>query len=129
MAETNGVAQIKVGGKTTPLLFGRAAAQEMSNRTIDKLSGNSVKLLVDLVYSGMLNHAIKNDFPFPLYSEVYDLIEEFEDEEDAVEQEELLWETFQASRWGSEWAKVIEEAKKKVEGLEKALQEAEKLNL
>lgn len=125
MAETNGIAEITVGGEKIPLLFGRAAAQEMSNRSIENLSGNEIKLLTDLVYSGMLNHAIANDFPFPKYNETYSLVERFADEENAFEQQESIWETFQASRWGSEWAKAIEGAKKKVEELQKAIEQSE----
>lgn len=114
MAETNGRAQITVEGVIHPLLFGRAAVQEMSNRSIANPSANGVKLLVDLVYSGMLNDAIFTDLPYPVYSDVYLLVEKFADEEDAQEQEKLLWESFEASRFGAEWVKNIQEAKKKI---------------
>lgn len=113
MAETNGVAEIRVGGITYPLLFGRAAAQEMSDRTLSNLSGNPVKLLTDLVYSGMMNNAILNSQKFPSQTEVYLLVEDFSDEKDMLEQEKALWDTFEASKWGSKWNEEIAEVKKK----------------
>lgn len=121
MAETNGIAQIKVGGEIYPLLFGRAAVQEMSDRSVNNLSSNGVKLLVDLVFSGMMNHNIKFDLPRVEYSEVYELVENFADEEDAKEQEKKLWEIFEASRWGSQWVNELNEIKKKVQKMTKSL--------
>lgn len=121
MAETNGIAQIKVGGEIHSLLFGRAAVQEMSNRSIKNLTDNSAKLLTDLVFSGIMNHNIKYDLPRVEYSDVYDLVENFADEEDAKEQEKKLWETFEASRWGSQWVDELNEIKKKVQKMTKSL--------
>lgn len=121
MAETNGIAQIKVGGETYPLLFGRAAVQEMSDRSVNNLSSNGVKLLADLVFSGIMNHNIKFDLPRVEYSDVYELVENFADEEDAKEQEKKLWEIFEASRWGSQWVNELNEIKKKVQTMTKNL--------
>lgn len=121
MSETNGIAQIKVGGEIYPLLFGRAAVQEMSDRSVNNLSSNGVKLLVDLVFSGMMNHNIKFDLPRVEYSDVYELVENFADEEDAKEQEKKLWEIFEASRWGSQWVNELNEIKKKVQTMTKSL--------
>lgn len=115
MAETNGISEIRIAGKVYPLLFGRAAAQEMATRSIENLTGNPVKLFLDLIYSGMMNNAIKEETKFPQFSEVYELLELFPDEEDATEQQAQIWECFQSSRFGAEWAQKIEESKKKVE--------------
>lgn len=114
MAETNGFAEIKVGGVKYSLLFGRAAVQEMSDRSIEKPSANSVELLTNLIYSGMLNFNIKHDLPRVPYHEAYDLVEAFADESDAREQERLLWEIFESSRWGSKWMEELADIKKKV---------------
>lgn len=115
MAETNGIAEIRVNGNVHQLLFGRAAVQEMSDRSITNLSSNGTKLLTDLIYSGLMNHNIKFDLPRVEYSDVYDLVEQFADEEDASDQEKKLWETFEASRWGSQWVDELNKIKKKVE--------------
>lgn len=113
--ETNGITKIIVGGKEYPLLFGRAAVEEMSRRSSEKLSNNGVKLLTDLVYSGLLNRAIKDDSEFPSYSDVYDLVEDFQLEEDSSEQYEKIWKIFESSRWGSQWLEKLNEIKKKVD--------------
>lgn len=122
MSQTNGVAEIRIGGKVYPLLFNRAAVQEMSERSQRNLSSNGVKLLSDLVYSGMLNHCIRHELSFPNYSEVVAMIEDdFPDEEDAIEQEKLLWEVFETSRWGSKWVNELNEIKKKVQKITETL--------
>lgn len=115
MAETNGMAKITVEGVEYPLLFARAAVQEMTKRSLGNPSANEVKLLTDLVFSGMLNFAIFSDGIYPVYTEVYKLVEKFADEETASTQEELLWVTFESSRWGAEWRERLEEAKKKLD--------------
>ena len=117
MAETNGFCEIKVGKgeseRTYPLLFGLAATREMARRTVEGMTANEIKVLTDLVYSGSMNHAIASDLPFPSYSEVYGIVEEFQEREDATEQFDRIWETFNASKFGSQWIKTVDEAKKK----------------
>lgn len=107
------VTEIKIGGVTYPLLFGRQAAEEMGRRTSDSFSPNGFKLFCDLVYSGMCNHATANDYPFPRYQEVYDKVELFYNESDAKEQQELIWDIFYKSKWGAEYLEKIQEAEKK----------------
>lgn len=114
MAETNGFSEITVRGQKYPLLFGFAAAQEMATRSMKNLSDNSVKNLTDLIYSGMLNEAISSDIPLPTYSEAYQITELFALENNAKEQEKKIWEVFLQSRWGQDYAKAIEKAKKKI---------------
>lgn len=117
MAETNGICEIKVGSgadeRTYPLLFGLAAVREMARRTIEGFTANEIKLVTDLVYSGSMNYAISKDLPFPTYGEVYALVEEFQAREDATEQFDYMWETFNASKFGAKWVAQVEEAKKK----------------
>lgn len=115
MATTNGKTIITVGGKEYLLHFGRAAVEEMSHRAADRLTPNRIKMFTDLIYSGMMNSAIATDTPFPSYPEVYELIEDFQDEEDASEQQTKIWNVFEQSRWGAEWIKKLEETKKKVD--------------
>lgn len=115
MATTNGMTKITVGGKEYPLRFGRAAVEEMSRRSAENLSANRVKMFTDLVFSGMMNNAIANDLPFPSYPEAYEMVEEFQDEPDASEQQNEIWGVFEQSRWGAEWLTKLEEVKKKVD--------------
>lgn len=121
---TNGITKITIGGEQYPLRFGRAAVEEMSRRSGENLSVNATKMLTDLVFSGMLNHSLAKDEQLPSYPDVYELIEAFQDEEDSSEQYAHLWETFEKSRWGSEWMSKLDDVKKKVEA---AIAEGEKV--
>lgn len=115
MAETNGMAEITVAGVKYPLLFARLAVQEMTTRSLTNPSGNPVLLLINLIHSGLLNHAVFTDSVHPLYPETYLLVDMFAEEEDAKEQEQKLWNIFESSRWGADWVAKLEEAKKKMD--------------
>lgn len=105
--------EVRIGGETYPLLFGRQSAEEMGRRTSDSFSPNGFKLFCDLVYSGWCNHATANDYPFPTYQSVYELVEAFYDEDDSKEQQETIWDVFYKSKWGAEYLKKIQDAEKK----------------
>lgn len=127
MAESNGRCEIKVGEgaeeRTFPLLFGLAAVREMARRTVEGFTANEIKVLTDLVYAGRMNAAIADDLPFPSYGECYALIEEFQSRADATEQFDRVWEVFNTSKFGAEWLKTVDEAKKKaIELMEAGLQ-------
>lgn len=117
MAETNGRYDLVVGtgenARTYPLLFGMAAVREMARRTMDGFTANEIKLVTDLIYSGSLNYAISQDLPFPTYGEIYSLVEEFQEQEDATQQFDRMWEVFNTSKFGAKWIETVEEAKKK----------------
>lgn len=117
MAETNGRFDIVIGtgkeAKTYPLLFGLAAVREMARRSIEGFTANEIKVFTDLVYAGTMNYAISQDLPFPAYGEIYQMVEEFQEQEDATEQFNAMWEVFNASKFGSKWLETVEEAKKK----------------
>lgn len=111
----NGVAEITVGGKIIKLRFGMVASEEFSKRIFNYQTENASKLSVDLVYSGMLNHAVANSLPIPDYSEVYDLCEEFNGQQDVKEQMEKVWAVFSESKHGSKWLDMVNAQKKKEE--------------
>lgn len=111
----NGITEITVGGEKYPLLYGRAAAEEIAIRIGRSFTANSFKNNLDLIYAGLLNHAIKHDNPIPEYEEVYSLVEAFHDEEDAKEQIEKISGVYAESKWGRDFLSALEEAKKKVE--------------
>lgn len=121
MAETNGMAEITVGGVKYPLLFGRASVQEMSDRCLIDMTGNSVVLLANLVYSGRMNYNKSESQPIVSYKEIWNLVEEFADEPDAQEQEKLLWEIFETSKHGSKWVTELAEIKKKMTAITESL--------
>lgn len=123
MAEASGFDQIEVKGVIYPLLFGRAAVQELSDRNRDSTSGsgNGVKLLIDLIYAGMLNYAIFSDTSVVAYSEVYLIVDDFAEEENFKLKEASLWKSFESSRFGAEWVLDILEAKKKMERVKSEL--------
>lgn len=124
---TNGVAVLRVGGNEYPLLFGRASVEEMARRFTENISGNGFRLFLDLVYSGMLNQAIRDDMPYPDRTELHDLVEQFYDEPDSKEQHSKIWETFEKSRWGSEFAEKMEVLKKKAEKVVKEMESQNKI--
>lgn len=113
----NGITEITVGGVKYPLLFGRAAAEEMNTRLFSELTPNDFKVTNDLIYSGMMNYAISRDLPIPRYSDVFTISELLYDEDDGSEQYQNLWKVFQESKWGKIIDDKVKEAKKKIESL------------
>lgn len=112
---TNGICHIRVKEVKYPLYFGMLAIEELVNRLDRSDSDNHVKILTDMVFSGMCNHAYRQDLEFPKYSEVCDLIEDFFDEEDSSEQYVAIDLCFKESKHGSRWVEKLEELKKKIE--------------
>lgn len=113
----NGVCEMRIAGKVYPLKFGIVAVEEFSRLCSDNVSKNANKAMIELIYSGLFNHAIANRLPAKSFSEVYDLVEEFNNEDDAADQIEKIWETFNQSKYGSEWLKKIEGLAKKKDEL------------
>jgi len=124
---TNGICSIRVKGTEHPLYFGMLAIEEVSSRLGDNPSSNLVKIVTDMVYGGMCNHAFRNDRPFPTYESVADLVEELFDEEDSNEQYMALDTCFRESKHGSKWMQKMEELKKKV--MELTEQKAETMEM
>lgn len=114
---TNGICSIRVKGVEYPLYFGRQAIEELALRTEANFSTSPFKILVDLIYSGMCAHAARKDIPFPKYEDVYELCEDFEDEEDSAEQYMAVDECFKASKYGSDYIDKLNDTKKKMERL------------
>ena len=125
---TNGICEIRVQGVKHPLYFGRLAQEEITRRTDANILGNSVKILTDMVFAGKVNHANKNELPFPTYGEVSDLVEALYEEEDAQEQISAMDECFRESKYGKQLLDGWEDLKKKMEELvaeqERAMAEA-----
>lgn len=112
---TNGYIDIKIGAETYGLFFGRQSVEEFARRTEKYLSDNSFKIATDMVFSGMANYATKHELPVLPYEQVYDLMEEFSDQEDYNAQYAKVAETFWESKYGSDYREKLEELKKKVE--------------
>lgn len=121
---TNGICEIKVAGVVHPLYFGRLAQEEISRRTDANILGNSVKVLTDMVYAGRVNYANRHELPFPSYTEISDLVEDWTDEEDYSEQVEAVDKCFRESKYGRKLVEGWEELKKKMESL---VEEQEKI--
>lgn len=111
----NGYCEIKIEGKIYPLKFGMVAVEDIAGRMASNPSVHATKILIDLIYGGMLNHSIANSLMPKPYNEVYDLCEKLSDEPDYQEQTKLVWETFQSSKHGSKWTKALEDLGKKKE--------------
>lgn len=115
--------KIRIGGVEYPLYFGMQAAEEVGRRTEQYLTQNSFKIFVDIVYAGMSNHFTKLDVPPLSYKDVYELVEEFVNEDDSSEQQDAIARAFNESKYGSELLQKYEDIKKK---LEKATAEVKK---
>ncbi len=114
----NGICEIKVKDKTYPIKFGMVAVEEFGRMCKNNVSENSNKIMVELIYAGMFNHAIANRLVAPSFQYVYDLVEEFNEENDCADQYDKVWTCFNESKHGSEWLKVVTDlAKKKGENL------------
>ena len=111
----NGNCVITIGGIDYPLYFGRLAVEEFAKRTEQHLSPNGFKIATDMVYAGMINFQSRNNLPLSPYSEVYDLMEAFSDEENWEENFRQIDEAFFDSKYGSQYKDKIEELKKKLE--------------
>ena len=124
----NGNCIIRVKGVEYPLYFGRQAIEESARRSEISITGNSVKFFADTVYAGMANHATKLDVPPLPYSEVYDIVEEFYEEEDSAEQFEAIDTCFKESKYGRDFIEKIEELKKKWEAETEAMKNKAQTN-
>lgn len=117
----NGNCVITIGGVPHPLYFGRLAVEEFARRTEENISGNGFKIATDMVYAGIINFQSRENLPMTSYKEVYDLMEEFSDQEDFQEQYLKVDEVFFQSKYGLQYKNKIEELKKKI------LEETEKI--
>lgn len=113
----NGVCEIQIGNKKHPLKFGMVAIEEFSRLLSDNPSTNANKTMVELIFAGLMNHAIMNRKPVMPFNEVYELVENFNDEPDAIDQYTAVFNCFQESKHGANWMEAIEninkESKKK----------------
>lgn len=123
---TNGICSIRVKGVEYPLYFGRQAVEELALRTEANFSSNSFKILLDMVYAGMSAHAAKNGMPYPKESDVYQLVEDFLEEEDSAEQHDAIDECFKQSKYGSDYLKQLDDLKKKMDSLVKKVKSVKK---
>lgn len=117
--DTNGFFDLRIGkgeeAKVYRLYFGMFAVEELTLRSVERPSNNLGKIATDLVYAGLCNMAIRNDEPFPKYSDANELIEALFLEDDGMEQYLAMHECFAKSKFGKRlFDKVEEEAKKKV---------------
>ena len=123
-AEHNGLVEITVKGKKHLLRFSYPACMDFEIRVFKNPSSNNGKMFIDLIYSGMLGDALRNEKPEPAYPEVYDLADKLTEEDNFQEQQAKVWEAYNQSKWGKEWmAKIEAFNKKKVEEENQQIQE------
>lgn len=115
--EQNGICFIKVKGIEYPLYFNRMAIQEVAMRTEAATSPNDFKVTVDLVYGGMCAYNYSKDLPYPKFSDVYQIVEDFYEEEDCVEQLSEINKCFVESKYGKEYLSAFSDIKKKLSKL------------
>ena len=103
--------------KEHTLYFGMQSVEEFSSRLSRYVTDNPFKLAVDLVYAGVANFRTKNDFPPIPYTEIYNFMEEFfdQDEEEFNKQVSEAQNAFWESKYGVQYREKINELKKKVE--------------
>lgn len=115
---SNGITKIIVKGVEYPLYFNIQAVEEFTNRIFDNVSSSPFKVMVDMIYSGMVGHAASKNIAYPKFEDVYKICEEFMDEEDSAEQYEEIDRVFVQSKWGSKKIEELEDIKKKVAEME-----------
>lgn len=112
---SNGICKITVKGTSYTLRFQRAAVQYVAESLGKDFVHSPFKSTLELFYAGMMNESIFNNAPSPTWQEVYDIVDNFHDEEDASEQLQEVNKTFEEGRWGGDFMKKIEELKKKAD--------------
>lgn len=115
--EQNGICVIEVKGVKYPLYFNRMAIQEIAMRTENATSANDFKVTVDMFYGGMCAYNYSKDLPYPKFSDVYKITEDFFEEENCVEQLGEVNKTFVESKYGKEYLRAFDDVKKKLTGI------------
>lgn len=111
----NGLAEIRVDGKTYALLFGMIGCMEFERRLVEKPSENKEKMLLDMIYGGLFGYAARHELPVPDYAETFDLFEKLVQEPDYIEQATKFQQVYFASKWGTDLVERSKELKKKAE--------------
>jgi len=116
----NGLVELFDGENKHVLRFGYPACMEFEVRCFPKdrkISPNLGKINVDLIYSGLLGEAVRNDKPIPEYGVAYDLHDAVAEQSDYSDQIQRVWDTYHASKWGADFKARMEEfSKKKAQG-------------
>lgn len=112
---TNGRCVFRVKGVEYPLYFNIPACEEFTKRLDRSIVDNEFQTVADMVYSGLFGFALSVDKPAPVWSEVYDLVVLFYEEEDFISQVEHINEVFSNSKEGAKVIGAVEEIKKKIQ--------------
>lgn len=115
---SNGITKIIVKGVEYPLYFNIQATEEFTNRIFDNVSSSPFKVMVDMIYSGMVGYAASKNIAYPKFEDVYKICEDFMDEKDSAEQYEEIDRVFVQSKWGSKKIEELEDIKKKIAEME-----------
>lgn len=113
----NGICELRIGSSIYALKFGMIAVEEISNRLLSNPESltNRTKMMIDIIYSGMMNNSIMKSLPVLAYDKVYELYESLSDEQDNSEQIENIWKCFEESKHGAKWREAIASLNKKKE--------------
>lgn len=114
----NGITKIIVKGVEYPLYFNIQATEEFTNRLFDNVSSSPFKVMVDMIYSGMVGHAASKNIAYPKFEDIYAICEDFVEEEDSKEQYVEIDRVFTESKWGKKKIEELEDLKKKVMEME-----------
>ena len=83
----NGRHTLNIKGVKYPLYFNMPACEEFTNRVSEKKRLDvEFKVVVDLIYCGMLGYSISANEPIPEYSTAYDVADMLYDEDDFEKQ-------------------------------------------
>lgn len=116
---TNGVYEITNSkGKVTQITLGYNAAMEFEKRYFAHIiandSPNQAIMLTDLVYAGMYCNSMKNGSKVQPYGIAYDLVEDIASMENFATVSSEIWATYYESKWGQDFEKRVNDAKKKM---------------
>lgn len=110
----NGIIEINAGGKKYTLRFGMLSLEILAKQQELNPSTSAIKMLMDLVYSGLYNASILKGEQAKSYEEVAGIVEELLDEDKGQVNE--IWKCFEESKAGE---KMLNGIKKKLEEIEK----------
>ena len=120
----NGVVEITIKDQIYTLRFNvhgaMAFESKMKKSVMDyTTTEGQIKLAADLLYSGMLGQAIRDEKPIPNWGESMDLFDVFSNQDDFGDQFKKMFDTYTATEWAKKLLEV-ENPEEKTAGKKKA---------
>lgn len=109
----NGVVEIQAGESKHTLRFSVHGCGAFQQRLFANPDKEPAKILTDMVYSGLYGEAMRNGQMAPEYSLAYDIVDIISGQEDFDKQSNAIWDTYNESVHGRDFAKKLDLLSKK----------------